>query len=372
MKYAESILFIGQCLTLSSYPEKVEQVKQEIITKNIDWEQIVFYGSKQFVLPALYLQLKRTSLLKYIPEELKQHLEQITNLNRNRNLDILKQVKSISCILNAHDISPIFLKGTAHLLCNLYDDPAERMIGDIDLLLRESDIEKAAQLLIDTGYDPIIKYNRVIHKNLKHYPRLVNGNQPAAVEIHRKVIRPPHDKNFSFNSINQPKQKIDGSWDVYIPAEKHLIIHNMLNAQINDKAYLRSTVLLRQLYDLILLSRKTNPQIALKEFGKYKKIANAYLASASWIFDNPKSISYKNNLHLRFFKVRFWFFLNNPGLFYTLYKFVIYFTWRIGRYLSLILRSFFCKEARSEFLTRVCDSSWYSKHFASYRTFFNS
>jgi hypothetical protein len=35
------------------------------------------------------------------------------------------------CLTLEHDISPIFLKGTAHLLDGMYMDIGERMVGEI-------------------------------------------------------------------------------------------------------------------------------------------------------------------------------------------------------------------------------------------------
>ncbi|HAQ21344.1 MAG TPA: hypothetical protein DCR40_19255 [Prolixibacteraceae bacterium] len=60
----------------------------------------------------------------------------------------------ITAILNKENIQPVFLKGTANLLDGLYSDVGERMIGDIDFLVKEEDYLKAAELLksVDKKY----------------------------------------------------------------------------------------------------------------------------------------------------------------------------------------------------------------------------
>lgn len=133
MNHKESLFFVAKCLTLDQHPERIIEVKELIIKGKLNWENIVNVSSGQFVLPTLYLQLKRNDLIKLLPNDLIEYLEEITELNRERNQAILKQAEKITECLNAFNIYPVFLKGVAHLLTKLYKDPAERMIGDIIL-----------------------------------------------------------------------------------------------------------------------------------------------------------------------------------------------------------------------------------------------
>lgn len=78
------------------------------------------------------------NLLQYLPEELVNYMIHITDLNRERNKQIIKQAKEINSLLLANDITPIFLKGTGNLLEGLYADIAERMVGDIDFIVSKT------------------------------------------------------------------------------------------------------------------------------------------------------------------------------------------------------------------------------------------
>ena len=44
------------------------------------------------------------------------------------------------------------MKGTANLLDNLYVDIADRMIGDIDFLVRDEDFLPAVEIVLKLGY----------------------------------------------------------------------------------------------------------------------------------------------------------------------------------------------------------------------------
>jgi hypothetical protein len=365
MTYKEALLFVGKCLTLGIHPERTSDVRQEIRSGKIVWEQIVQLSSGQFVLPALFIRLKKASLLEELPFDLVEYMEYLADRNRERNLQILNQIRDIVTLLNSHGIVPIFLKGTAHLLLPLYEDIAERMVGDIDFLVEESEMLKAAELLIEVGYIPRSKFNPELIKIIKHYPRLTNFNYPSSVEVHRQVIRPPHDKLFKSSEIIRDKQKISGQWEVYVPSTEHLIIHNTLNVQVNDNAYLYGTAYLRQMVDLLLLSSRDNPQKVLKGYARFPNHSNAYLAATSIVFNNSAGIKYNNSRRVRLFLKRFNFFLQHPG-FHSAYKSTIYILMRLLRYISLPLQSIYKKDIRVLLWSRISDPKWYKAHVLSY------
>jgi hypothetical protein len=70
----------------------------------------------------LYCNLKRADFLHYLPTDLVAYMKHITDLNRERNQQIVEQAKEINELLLTNNITPIFLKGTGNLLEGLYDD----------------------------------------------------------------------------------------------------------------------------------------------------------------------------------------------------------------------------------------------------------
>lgn len=369
MTSKESLLFVGKCLTLGLHPERISEVQQEIRKGKVVWEQIVQVSSGQFVLPALYFRLKKASLLQELPSDLVEYMEYLTDRNRERNLQITTQIRDIATLLNRNGIAPVFLKGTAHLLLPLYEDIAERMVGDIDFLVEESEMLKAAQLLIDVGYQPMSKFNPELMKITKHYPRLTNFNYPAAVEVHRQVIIPPHDNHFKSSEIIRDRQRIDGNWEVYVPSNEHLIIHNTLNVQVNDKAYLWGTVYLRQMYDLLLLSLLENPQKVLKGFTRFPNHSNAYLALSSLVFDKPAGIEYDNTTRVRLFLKQISVSLFHPR-FLSAFKSMYFITRQLSRYVTLPIQSIYRKDVRASLLSRLRNPKWYKQHLLGYWNYF--
>jgi hypothetical protein len=188
--------------------------------------------------------------------------------------------------------------------------------------------------------------------------------------VHRQIIVPPHDKKFEAKNILREKQRIPSQFEIYVPSNNHLIIHNVLNIQLNDRAYLWCDVNLRQMYDLLVLSTKENPNKVLVEFAKYKHLSNAYLATLSLVFNAPDNIEFKNDLRTNFFLNRLSFFLRFPGTFHFGYKSIIYIIWRFSRYIGLPIQAIFRKEVRDGLWFRLSDREWYKAHVLSYWTYF--
>jgi len=370
MKGNPVLIFVGKCLTLGKYPGRKEEIALEIQASGFSWENAVLNASNQFVLPAWFIQMKNAGLLGEMPEELYSHLEEITNLNRERNHRIIDQAEEIAILLNQHGITPVFLKGTAHLLLNLYYDPAERMIGDIDFLVKDHEMLPASELLKTLGFEPLVKYNAAMHREMKHYPRMVNYDYPAAVEIHREVTNPPNDRFFRAGLIFSEIQKIQGALEIYVPGYRHLLIHNMLNAQINDKSFTNAGILLRQSYDLFLLAGRENPLTVFDEFGKLRNISGAWLATSSLLLGNPSNLQFAKTKNVKSY-LRWFIYLQEHPRIAGFFRNTLYFSWRLWRYISLPIRGIFNPAVRAGIIARLTDKSWYGKHLDSYKKHFN-
>jgi len=296
--------FIGKCLTLGRYPERIPEVRDAIRSGKVNWELMVWVSTGAYVFTALHLQLKRAGLLAELPTDLVEYMEEFTNLNRERNRAILDQALEVNTLLHQNNIIPIFLKGAAHLLDGLYEDPAERMIGDIDFLVDEKDMVRAAGLLIRNGYESGAEYNPKHFRMLKHYPRLFRDDRPADVEVHRRVVRAPYEDVLDYQIVSGSKRKSGPMSSAFVPGNSHQIIHDILNYQVNDRGYYHGEMFLRQSYDLFLLSSRENPLQAVRGLGKLFHCLNANLAINNKILGNPGCLTYEKNWQSNLFSYR--------------------------------------------------------------------
>jgi hypothetical protein len=248
-----------------SFETQHSDLEKRLSNPKFNWDLIVMEGSKHLVLPALYSRLKTKSLLLLLPTELNEYLEKLTTINRNRNASITKQTLKISELLKEHSINHVFLKGTALLASNYYDDSAERMIGDIDILIDKKQIQKTFKIIESTGYSSAKTTLANTFFDHRHMPRLISKDDICAIELHYKLFTKFKDKNLDTEDIlNQKNTK----FAINIPSNKHLFLHNILNHQINNNGNLYKTISFRSFYDSTLLLKRHDFRYLIKDIQK--------------------------------------------------------------------------------------------------------
>lgn len=284
-----------------SFESSTEALETALTTPNFDWDAIVVEGSKHLVLPALYCRLKSKGLLHLLPDELSEYLEEITNINRNRNKAILAQVRWLSNLFNTHHINHVFLKGAAVLAMDLYEDMAERMIGDIDVLIDLKQLDKAYNVLLNENFVPGAEALGSAFFEHKHLPKLKTKDYISAVELHRKLFITYKDRDLTNKNILEQSQIIN---NIAVPSHRHLLKHNILNHQVEDKAFWYNFINYRSVYDTINIIRtNSNNTININN-----NIYKSYFNNVSFFFGDVKSViskkpSVKSQLFL--LKLRF-------------------------------------------------------------------
>jgi len=247
-------------LTISLEDRNKEATEKQLQSNNIDWDSVVKVSTAHYVFPALYCNLQRANFLHYLPEELVTYMKHITNLNRDRNEEIITQARELNTLLLANNITPIFLKGTGNLLAGIYDDVAERMVGDIDFIFSKEDYPKAIKLLRNFDYSEVIKYDYHYPEG-KHYRRLQKENNIAAIEIHSEILEiEKYRKEFNYSVVEKDSQVIN---EVRVLSYANKLNLSIIANQINDHGFDYKTMALRNAYDVFLLSKKTNAKISV-------------------------------------------------------------------------------------------------------------
>ncbi|TVZ56956.1 putative nucleotidyltransferase-like protein [Lutibacter sp. Hel_I_33_5] len=291
MNYKEALFFVGKCLTVTHEEHNRILIEKDLKAEKVDWDNVVKLSTEHYVFPALYCNLKRADFLHYLPNDLVDYMKHITDLNRERNQQIIKQAKEINQLLLKNNISPIFLKGTGNLLEGLYEDIAERMIGDIDLVFKKEEASKAYKILKQNNYKKI-ESTSIMPPNHRHYPRLVNEDYIAAVEIHKEILRDNYAKIFNYKSI---EFNLKHKNEFCLLGLKHQLMLTILSKQINDYGYLLKQVFMRNFYDAFLFSKKIDTINSIREFSFFFSKANSFLALSSSVLNHPNSIKFEKN-----------------------------------------------------------------------------
>lgn len=152
MNHKEVFYFVTKCLTISFEAQNKLDIEKKLQQELIDWDKVVQLSIAHYVFPALCCNLERANFFSHLPKDLVPYMQEITTLNRQRNKAIIKQEKKLNTLLIENGCTPIFFKGTGNLLAGLYEDIAERMVGDIDFIFSEKDYRKAIKVSYSNGY----------------------------------------------------------------------------------------------------------------------------------------------------------------------------------------------------------------------------
>ncbi len=364
MTPAEHFKLACQCLVLDENQEQIKAVKQKFISEEVDLDYFIKLCSNHLVLPAIYLRLHNAGIVSLFTEEYANHLENIYLLNKKRNIDILAQINEISNQLSTKSINPIYLKGTANLIDNLYSDEGIRMIGDIDFLVKDEYYFKTVENLFLLNYEN--QHKTYEHPGtFKHFPRLFKKGVPADVEIHRIPVNIPFSKQFNTELLFSKKRAVKTINNCFVSADEHKLIHTFIHSQLSNKGYKYRIIGLRDLYDTYLLLKRVNYNEVLLQIEEKRK-AKLFFHYTNHLFSNQPI----TDVFTKKFIARHRYFLNHPRvhLYYfwglKLYELIII------RYLWQILKAPFQRSSFNHIYLRLKDPQWYKRHFEGVRHFF--
>jgi hypothetical protein len=361
LNYKETLFFVAKCLTISLEEKNRDELECILKTTDVDWEAVVKLSTSHYVFSAMYCNFKRADFLKYLPVDLVDYMKHITDLNRDRNKQIIGQAQELNSLLLANSITPIFLKGTGNLLADLYEDIAERMVGDIDFIFSKEDYPKAIKVLIEFEYSavPSLGFNR---RHFRHFTRLQKENNIAAVEIHSELLIEKYANEFNYSFVEKDSQVVNGNTVLSYANKLNLSI---IANQINDSGFYYKKMALRNAYDVFLLSKKTNAKDAVHSLDKLSHPLNCFLAACDEVFDSVDSLEYnktkKAAAYLRDFKSQ----LNNASKNIRRHN-------RLKNYLFIkskiidIYKNFLYKDFRVWLFNTLTNKNWYKRKLVQF------
>jgi hypothetical protein len=324
----------------------------------VDWDAVVKVSTAHYVFLALYCNLKRADFLQYLPHELVSYMEHITDINRGRNKQIISQAQELNSLLLANNITPIFLKGTGNLLAGIYNDIAERMVGDIDFIFSIEDYPKAITVLREFGYSEVNKYKYYFPDAQKHYRRLQKKNSIAAIEIHSALLDiKKYTKEFNYSFIEKDSQIKKG---VTVLSYANKLNLSIIANQINDSGFYYKTMALRNAYDVFLLSKKTNAKDAVNALDKLTNPLNCFLAACDEVFDRVDSLECNKTTKTASYLSEFNSQFTNPIPIKTQSTHIKIYLFIKSR-LNILYKSIIYKEYRVWLFNLLTDKNWYKR-----------
>lgn len=186
-------IYIDICFTLS---ERIDQVDWAAYTPK-DWSVLARMAEAEGVAPLMYWNLKdhRSADDQYdvpgleVPLEIFHRLKASYYNTLAQNTLMYQELERILTALDVAGIPVIVLKGAA-LAATLYEDIGLRPMGDLDLLVEESNYDIALSIVKSIGYidEPMLsaRLNNVIGFNIHLWKDNYSG---IKLEIHKGLIQ---------------------------------------------------------------------------------------------------------------------------------------------------------------------------------------
>lgn len=265
----------------------------------IDWEEVYRLSALHLVTPILYQRLAETDRLADVPQDVRDALRHVFDLNAERNERQRRILHDTVRFLNEAGMEPLLLKGAVSLLPSQGPYAAARMLSDIDVLVPNVPPEAAAKVLLERGYTHMPGHEPRDSASCSHH--LAPLFHPAGhgyVEIHRRAFMsarvPP--AILPYEALCADAERVQwGELSLLVPSIGHRLLHNILHQQVqNTGRFLPSRCSLRQLFDFVLLRRDADAHgfdwqhlmTQLDGLG-LDSATRSYLLSAELLFGQP-------------------------------------------------------------------------------------
>jgi len=250
---------IDRCLAI---PADIARCRQTLANEKIDWLAVISAANDHFVGPALFNTLAQPQLRDLVPDDVRSYLELIHARNAERNGKIRQQCVEIGVTLASVGLRAVLLKGATWLFDNSVQPAADRMMRDIDLLVKADDMKAATDVLLRAGYQDSSKafledghLHFEEHGHFHRAPLLPPGGGEAIVEIHQDIAHRT-DLLPAPEMIGASAQVAPG---LLLPDLRHRILHNVIHAQVLNADHLAGRFDLRDGLDLARLVDACGP-----------------------------------------------------------------------------------------------------------------
>lgn len=301
----KDILSFSLLCRLLKYPEGDRDESIRNIQKKVNWYSVVKIADAHFIIPLLYYRLAQKNLLAFLPEELQILLTEIHRLNSQRNELIYREINHIAALVNKSGIEPVFLKGSAALLMDIYDERGLRVMNDVDFLVDKKDIPICMDLMLSVGFYPMKGIN--LPADFYHRNPLVHDQHSIRFEIHERLDHCAFLDSEKIITDSTTVQLPDGI--VRIPSAWHFAIHNILHHQVFNMGLRLKKTPLYQINDLYMISQKCEKKINWKQIELFfvsHSMSEAYYASINMLrkYFNQYSPSGLHFLSARIFMIK--------------------------------------------------------------------
>jgi hypothetical protein len=248
-KRSDAMRFLGTCLSHDDTGAASAALQDQLTGGRIDWLVVLDLANRNWVTPALAVAMRRKKLFDLLPEDLKQYLAMIHELNCQRNRQIGQQAAELVTGLNRHGIRPLLLKGAISLFEAGFEEGLFVM-ADVDLLLNDQEIPPAATILRTLGYSTFGEEPHHAHAETFHRPM-----STISIDLHWDLG--PQRRLLSSAMAQEAAVDLSGNGlDLTGLCPTHRVLLLLMSFSIFDPQYRNREIPLRGLHNLAAICNR--------------------------------------------------------------------------------------------------------------------
>ena len=231
MNLSKENTLILLCSRISMDSAIISEIKN-LLNQQLDWDLIFTNAHQEKTLPLIYFNLSKLSLLHYIPSSIAAELSRISKGITGNNIFMYQELGKLLKLFTRSHLDIIVLKGASYIE-TLYKNISLRSMGDIDLLVKEENLELARELLLNNGYIQESGWNEHQQVDTHHLAHFIHQLNKTVVELHWTIgmyeqILPINMEEVwsraQLISIGKNKMKILSAEDMILHQCSHLFI----------------------------------------------------------------------------------------------------------------------------------------------------
>jgi hypothetical protein len=214
----------ARLLLLTAAVSPSEAALRSAVSAGIDWENLSALARHEKATPVLVRQLSRASAGAESPQY--RELRQLATISAMEMLQLEQLLYETLDLFARHGIEAVLLKG-AGLAYTAYSSFADRPMGDLDLLVRRQDAERAWSLLRERGWTPRpTDGDPARYATHHHLAPLIRESERFRLELHTEVLPGEHPFRFSTDAVWRGALRITVNGRVVtVPTPLHQLWH---------------------------------------------------------------------------------------------------------------------------------------------------
>ena len=233
---------------------QLSQCLQGQVPPGADWMAMLDLANRSLATAQLCAAVMASSSANTLPDDVRVFLLDVQSRNRERNRRLVDQLKDALRALNAIGIEPVLLKGIA-LWAAHPEETFDRILADIDLLVRGADVDRAIGALREAGFTLTARYPGNDVHVVAEFGR---PDDVGLIDLHQRPPGPPGLAEIDNLAAYCTPVVVDGLRALR-PMPAVQIFFLVLHDQLHDGDYWRGGFDLRHLVDIASLSKAPEP-----------------------------------------------------------------------------------------------------------------